>query len=385
MTATGQDDLVITFKANGGSGSMDSQTARKDTTVTLNANRFYRNGYTFAGWSTSSLAISADYDDCGRYTIGHSDVTLYAVWNSGYTITFNANGGSGTMQRQFVNAGSSVTLAENTFTRSGYVFEGWALSSTATTALYMDKALCKPTSNITLYAVWSSIRNALHMIAVSGGVLDNSSSKITVSSFSIGEYELTQKIYKEVMGSVPSGCTLIGDNYPVYYVSWYDAVSFCNALSKLDGLSSVYTVNGTSVTADFSKDGYRLPTEAEWEFAGCGGVYGHGYTYSGSDTLTDVAWCATNANSTVHNVGLKVANELGLYDMSGNVCEWCWDWYGSYPTTSQTDYEGPAYGTYRVFHGGSIVDTTSCSLGTRFYDYPTYKLLVGLRVARGTH
>jgi len=385
MGATGQEDLVITFDANGGNGSMDSQKALREATVTLSANKFTRYGFVFAGWATSSSAKSKEYDDRASYKLGYSDVTLYAVWNTGYTITYNANGGTGTMESQFSNMGSSVYLNENKFSRTGYIFEGWALSATATTALYVDKASCNPTSNLTLYAVWLSIRDALHMISVSGGVLDNNVSDVTVSSFSIGEYEMTQDVYKAVMGSVPSSSIPLGNNYPVYYVSWYDAVSFCNALSTLDGLDHVYTINGTSVTADFSKDGYRLPTEAEWEFAAVGGVKWLGYIYAGSNTVSDVAWCANNAYGAVHMVGQLTANELGLYDMSGNVCEWCWDWYGSYPTTSKTNYEGPSYGTYRVFHGGSIVDTTTCSIDSRFCDKPTYKLLVGFRVVRGTH
>lgn len=387
MGATGQENLVITFDANGGFGSMNSQKALGSATITLNANTFTRYGYVFAGWATSSSATSPEYNDRASYTLGYSDVTLYAVWDTGYTITYNANGGIGTMQSQYVAADSSANLSTNAFSRSGYIFEGWALSATATTASYTDKASCKPTSNMTLYALWSSIRDALHLIYVEGGILSNSDTKtnITVSSFSIGEYEMTQTIYKAVMGSVPSSSVPLGNDYPVYYISWYDAVSFCNVLSTLDGLTHVYTINGTSVTADFGKDGYRLPTEAEWEFAACGGIKGNGYVYAGSNTLETVAWCANNAYSAVHGVGQKAANELGLYDMSGNVCEWCWDWYGSYPTTSQTNYEGPTYGTYRVFHGGSIVDTTSCSIDSRFWDKPTYTLLVGLRVVRGTH
>jgi formylglycine-generating enzyme len=202
---------------------------------------------------------------------------------------------------------------------------------------------------------FATYTNTLTMVAVNGGSFNNGTADMAVSSFYIGKYEVTQKQYKEVMGSIPGSCSGtygLGDNYPVYYVTWYNAVAFCNALSEKEGYSNVYTISGTSVTADFTKNGYRLPTEAEWQFAAMGGNSSRGYTYSGSNTIGDVAWYEDNADSTTHTVGLKAANELGLYDMSGNVYEWCWDWYGDYPAAAQTDYTGPSSGTYPSERGG---------------------------------
>lgn len=348
---------VVTFDANGGSGTMTSQEITAGATATLKANAFTRSGYPFAGWGLSSTTVSVAYADGASYTIGTSNVSLYALW--GYTVTFDANGGSGAMPAQVSASGESLALPVNSFTKKGYTFAGWAENSTATAATYANGAnYTMGASDVTLYAVWKlfvSYTNTLSMIAVDGGTFYNGTANMTVSNFYIGKYEITQGQYKTIMGSnpVPSSSSYgYGGDYPVYEVSWYEAVAFCNALSEKEGYDDVYTINGTTVTADFTKNGYRLPTETEWEFAARGGNSSRGYTYSGSNTIGDVAWYSGNADG-AHTVGQKTPNELEIYDMSGNVWEWCWDWYGDYPNTAQTDYKGPSSGLYRVFRGGS--------------------------------
>jgi formylglycine-generating enzyme required for sulfatase activity len=174
---------------------------------------------------------------------------------------------------------------------------------------------------------------------------------VSLSSFYLGKYEVTQKQWVTVMGSSPSAFK--GDNLPVESVSWYDAVDFCNRLSAKEGLEPCYTISGTTVSCDFSKNGYRLPTEAEWEYAARGGRSSRGYTYSGENDAGRVGWYSGNSGNTTHPVGGKQANELGLYDMSGNVWEWCWDWYGSYGSEAQTDPRGPSSGSNRLWRGGS--------------------------------
>jgi formylglycine-generating enzyme len=178
---------------------------------------------------------------------------------------------------------------------------------------------------------------------------------VTVDSFYMGTYEITQDIYEEVMGSNPSYRK--GDQLPVENVSWYDAAAFCNALSRLEGRQEAYTISGTNVSVNWESSGYRLPTEAEWEYAARGGNQSRGYTYAGSNTVGDVAWYDDNSGGRTHPVGEKQANELGLYDMSGNVWEWCWDWYGSYSGGVQTNPTGPSSGSTRVLRGGRWYDS----------------------------
>ncbi len=163
--------------------------------------------------------------------------------------------------------------------------------------------------------------------------------KVTVSSFYIGKYEVTQAQWEEIMGSTTSNW--MGGNYPVEYVSWRDIQEFIRKLNQKTGKK------------------YRLPTEAEWEYAAKGGRKSRGYKYSGSDNIDDVAWY--NKVGRPHLVGQKRPNELGIYDMSGNVYEWCQDWYGDYSDASQTNPKGPSSGTFRVLRGGSIHQQATCS------------------------
>ncbi|WP_308232302.1 formylglycine-generating enzyme family protein [Prevotella sp.] len=157
------------------------------------------------------------------------------------------------------------------------------------------------------------------------------------NDYYIGKYEVTQALWKAVMGKKPS--KFKGDNLPVEKVSWNDCQEFINKLNRITGKA------------------FRLPTEAEWEYAARGGKKSRGYQYSGSNNLSDVAWYVDNSGSKTHAVGSKQANELGIYDMSGNVYEWCQDCKGSYSSSSQVNPTGAASWSYRVYRGGCWFST----------------------------
>jgi formylglycine-generating enzyme required for sulfatase activity len=245
------------------------------------------------------------------------------------------------------------------------------------------------------------------------------------SGFRMSKYEITRAQFLAIMGTDPSDIghsSGIGD--PVQQINWYHAIAFCNKLSIAEGLDQVYsvTVSGTPVdfttltyadiptsantdwdtaTADWSANGYRLPTEMEWMWAAMGATRGSGYTSptyltgylkafaggNGTSPIGDYAWYVGNSTAT-HPVGRTLANELGLYDMSGNVMEWCWDWYDAYPpgalASNTDDGRGAVSGTYRVVRGGSWYDAANLvTVAYRGSFYPDYSDDgFGLRVVR---
>lgn len=231
-----------------------------------------------------------------------------------------------------------------------------------------------------------------NMILVKGGTFKNKKSNyyeknINVRDFYLGKYEVTQKEWKEIMGYNPS--KFKGDSLPVEMVSWYECVEFCNRKSIKEGLQPYYNIDKENidsvnkneldsikwiVTINPNANGYRLPTEVEWEYAASGGRKSRHYTYSGSNYVNNVAWYWRNSGDSILKdywywpaieknncrtkpVGSKKSNELGLYDMSGNVREWCEDWYQDYNTD---------IGYYRVQRGGGwIGDAHACVISFR--------------------
>ncbi len=178
--------------------------------------------------------------------------------------------------------------------------------------------------------------------------------QVTLGDYHIGKYEVTQAEWEAVMGKNPVKYDK-GDNRPVQNVSWEDCRKFIKKLNSLTGLQ------------------FSLPTEAQWEYAARGGNKSRGYKYSGSNELGAVAWCNKSGGET-HPVGQKQANELGLYDMSGNVWEWCSDWKGSYSSGSQTNPKGAASGSVRVSRGGSYFnEARRCRVSYRSYDAPGHR------------
>ena len=190
--------------------------------------------------------------------------------------------------------------------------------------------------------------------------------KVTISrDMIVMSTEVTQGLYESVMGMNPSFFADCGKDCPVEQVNWYDAVAFANALSAEMGLPECYELNGKDVSwPDSDCGGWRLPTEAEWEYLARGGER---HLYSGSNRLDDVAWYYGNSGKKTHPVGQKLANGFGLYDMSGNVFEWCWDWYEPmyYKGGAVTDPQGPSSGLLRIRRGGWSGNGTSIRTSNR--------------------
>ncbi|MDH6309697.1 formylglycine-generating enzyme required for sulfatase activity [Dysgonomonas sp. PFB1-18] len=187
--------------------------------------------------------------------------------------------------------------------------------------------------------------------------------QVTLSDYYIGKYEITQNQWDMVMGSNPSHRK--GDNLPVENINWDDIQEFISKINALTGRN------------------YRLPTEAEWEFAARGGNNSRGYKYSGCNNLDSVAWHNGNSSNQSHPVGSKSPNELGIYDMSGNILEWCSDWYESYSNHTQINPSGPSSGIVHILRGGSwMQEAQICCVSRRLYTFPSNShIFIGLRLA----
>ena len=340
---------------------------------------------------------------------GSTTVKIYYTRNV-YTVTFNANGGilSENSSQIVKYNGKSTEPIEPT--KEGHLFQGWYTSedygSTFNDTTYdFEKEI---TENITLHAKWW---NSSSFVYVKGATIQDGikgsgyteskifvdGNNVSIQSFYMSDHEVTQAEYKAIMGTwTDEGATDVdygvGDLYPAYSVSWFDTLVYCNERSMKENLTPCYTIKESTnpndwgevpdsethsnfttwfnATCDFQANGYRLPTSAEWEYAARGGngLSGFQYQYSGSNVIDEVAWYKSNSNNMTHEVKTKQPNELGLYDMSGNVWEWIWDISTNatnHRHTRGTGYDRDDQSIYISYHGQSLAYGMHSSIGFR--------------------
>ena len=335
-------------------------------------------------------------------------VKIYYTRNV-YTVTFNANGGILSENSSQIVKYNGKSTEPTEPIKEGHLFQGWYTSEDYGTT-FNDTTYDfekKITENITLHAKWWNSSNFVYVkgATIQDGIKGSgyTESKIfvdgknvSIQSFYMSDHEVTQAEYKAIMGTWPDEGTTdvdygVGDLYPVYYVSWFDTLVYCNERSMKENLTPCYTINGSTdpndwgavpktdsdanfsdwfnATCDFQANGYRLPTSAEWEYAARGGngLSGFQYQYSGSDVIDNVAWYQGNSNNMTHEVKTKQPNELGLYDMSGNVWEWIWDISDvtNYRHTRGTGYDRDDNSKYISYHGQTLAYGMHSSIGFR--------------------
>ncbi|NOY09771.1 MAG: SUMF1/EgtB/PvdO family nonheme iron enzyme [Spirochaetes bacterium] len=362
-----------------------------------------------------------------------------------YKVTYDDNGskgGSVPEDSKLYKEGDTVTVLGNTenLVKTFYNFSGWNSAADGSGDSYSaDDTFVMGTADVTLHAQWIEAAAKRDMISVPGGTYtqtDTNSNSFShnISSFSIAKYEVTYELWYTVYqwaalngysfanagtegSDGTAGAEPTGAKYePVTYINWRDAIVWCNAYSEMAGFTPVYytdigyttplktSTDNTSVDTtagsednpyvNWSANGYRLPTEGEWQYAASyqdgtnwtsyNYASGDSYPYDSSTTIGDYAWYSVNSSSKTQDAGTKTANQLNIYDMSGNVFEWCWDWTGAWPTDTQTDYKGLSIGSARIERGGNWYgDEYPLRVGIRYsYSPDSGSGGLGFRTAR---
>ena len=293
--------------------------------------------------------------------------TVYPEFANNKSVTWSS---SNTDVATVDNEGNVTAVAGGTATITAQSVSNSNVKATCQVLVAFDRTFTVGGVTFTMKLVEAG---TFQMGAITGDGDETPVHSVTISQdYYIGETEVTQALWKAVTGKTPtSGGSAWakkygrGNNYPAYYISYEDVLSFITKLNSMTG------------------ENFRMPTEAEWEFAARGGNKSKGYTCSGSNTIGDVAWYTNNSSSKTQIIKTKAANELGIYDMSGNVYEWCSDWYGSYSSSAQTDPTGPNIGTRRVLRGGCWAGFAPlCRCADRSSNWPSFRgNYVGFRLA----
>ena len=445
MALTACLDLIntytLTYDANGAdSGTVPApqvQTRGEYVEMAMNTGNLAKAGYEFGGWSESADGSDHLYTAGETYDIDQVfDLTLYAYWTHFYQVTFDANqatGGTVPDSSQVMSeALYELPLNSGGLIRDGYTFMGWNTKADGTDFTYAVGQSVNVTAAITYYASWGQHYESATigtLICVPRGRFqrDSGAENISVISnpYRISRYEITRAQFLDVVGGDPSDTAASsGDSDPVQRTNLYHIITFCNKLSLREGLTPVYAVSGinfstlayasiptadnttwNSAVVNWAANGYRLPSEMEWMWAAMGATHGFGFSglaytsgyarafagSTGSNAIGDYVWYGENSTTTTHPVGGKLANELGLHDMSGNVYEYCWDRSSSdadnpgYTMTGWLhDYHGDTSTTNRVMRSGCFSSSVS-SVTIAERGFPgAYSMLnvLGFRVAR---
>ena len=334
----------------------------------------------------------ADYN--GQITIREGETTpVSATLSNATNITISCTNPQATLYIDGVQQGTASGTKQTSFGQHSVrlVAEGWREYTGTINVTEQQRTFNLPMEELQQPKKTITVGNVqFTMIQVSGGTFQMGATseqgkdadedekpvhQVTLSPYYIGETEVTQELWQAVMGTTVQQqrdkayptypMRGEGPNYPMYYISWNECQEFISRLNQQTGLK------------------FRLPTEAEWEFAARGGAKSRGYKYSGSNNLNDVAWYDSNSGNTTHAVKMKQPSELGIYDMSGNVWEWCQDWYGKYGKGSQTNPNGASSGSDRVNRGGAWnSNARRCRVADRNYSAPDDRSdFLGLRLA----
>jgi formylglycine-generating enzyme required for sulfatase activity len=364
----------------------------------------FRSGWTTSATSTANYTITESVATPGFNVPGDiydapQSISLSSA-TVGATIRYTTNGSEPTAESVLYS--SPIAVNVTTTIKAKAYKEGLTDSATASTT----------------YTISSNVG---HMILVPGGTFtmgrttgsgdadELPTHSVTLNSFYIGEFEVTQGQYQSIMDNNPASLYGVGKNHPVYNVSWYEMIKYCNLRSMSEGMNPVYTINSStdpaiwgevpttanttwnSAICNLNANGYRLPTEAEWEYAARGATNATDYLYSGSNDISTIAWYdVNNTPNGTKPVGLKNPNSLGIFDMSGNVWEWCWDWYSGnyYSNSPASNPAGSGTGSYRVMRGGAWGNSAiSCRVAERevfYYPYNSHdsNIYIGFRVCR---